>query len=362
MADLGRGSVWIALLCLSALGGCVSGEGRSSAVRTSETAASIARGQDCRFVTEAEAAASAGIPNVTHEGVRLVPQPAPSTDPNDAIAVRANIPRSAQPPLTESQRRLLVCSYDFDLANEPMTYVLFVPSGYDPSRRYPLIVNLHGAGVQPLQQMLFDGAADFAERDGYIMVAPMGYSTMGGWGPLRGTPKIVETADVNPATGLRFAVHELSEADALAVLDRIRSLYSIDENRIYLTGHSMGAFGTFFLGAKHNRIWAGIAPIAGGGIGPNAPAEALKAIPVLILHGSDDVVVSANTSRRAAMELQKVGGQHIYLEFPGRDHEFWIRRGRENLEKVFQFFNTVAKSTNRGPITDDMIAPPAARN
>ena len=352
----------ICLVSAAMLGGCLADGAPGSSAAGEETAAAIARGQDCRFITGEEAAASAGIPNVTHSGVRLDPQPAPSTDPNDAIAVRANIPRSAQPPLTASQKRILVCSYEFDLANQPMSYVLFVPKGYDPGRRYPLIVNLHGAGVQPLQQMLFDGTTDFAERDGYIVVAPLGYSTMGGWGPLRGAPRPVETADINPATGSPYAVHELSEADALEVLARVRRTYSIDDDRIYLMGHSMGAFGAFYLGARHNRIWAGIAPIAGGGIGPNASAEALKSIPLLILHGSEDVVVSPNTSRRAAMELQKVGAQHIYLEFPGREHEFWIRRGRENLEKVFMFFNTVSRSTNRGPITDDMIVAPPARN
>jgi hypothetical protein len=51
-------------------------------------------------------------------------------------------------------------------------------------------------------------------------------------------------------------------------------------------------------------------------------------------------------------ELQKAGGQHIYLEFPGKDHEFFIRRGRENLEKVFDFFNLVSRRTNVGPIPD----------
>lgn len=350
------------LVFAAMLGGCLAGRTPRPASAGGESAAEIARGQDCRFVTAEEAAASAGVPNVTHSGVRLDPQPPPSTDPNDAIAVRANIPRSAQSPLTASQKRILVCSYEFDLANQSISYVLFVPRGYDPTQRYPLIVNLHGAGVQPLQQMLFDGTTDFAERDGYIVLAPMGYSTMGGWGPLRGTPRPVEGADLNPATGTPYAVHELSEADAMEALARIRRIYSIDDDRIYLMGHSMGAFGAFYLGAKHNRIWAGIAPIAGGGIGPNASAEALKFIPLLILHGSEDVVVSPNTSRRAAMELQKVGAQHVYLEFPGRDHEFWIRRGRENLEKVFMFFNTVSRSTNRGPITDDMVVAPPARN
>jgi hypothetical protein len=54
------------------------------------------------------------------------------------------------------------------------------------------------------------------------------------------------------------------------------------------------------------------------------------------------------------MALQAVGAQHIYLEFPGKDHEFWIRRGAGNMEKVFLFFSTVSKTTNIGPIEADM--------
>lgn len=317
-----------------------------------ETAAQTARGLDCAFLTEAEAAASAGVPNVTHDGVRLVPQPPPSTDPNDAIAQRANIPRSAQPPLTASQKRILMCGYELDAANARMPFSLFVPDNYDPAKAWPLIVDLHGAGVTPLQQMLFDGTTDFAQRDGYIVLTPMGFSTFGGWGPARGTPQIVDTSDVNPETGAKWTTNALSEHDALTVLAMVRDAFNVDKDRIYLMGHSMGGFGTFFLGAKHNTLWAGIAPIAGGGVGPNAPAEKLKALPVLVMHGSEDNVVNKASSRAAVRELQKAGGQHIYLEFPGKDHEFFIRRGRENLEKVFDFFNLVSRRTNVGPIPD----------
>jgi poly(3-hydroxybutyrate) depolymerase len=317
-----------------------------------ETAAQTARGLDCAFLTEAQAAASAGVPNVTHEGVRLVPQPPPSTDPNDAIAQRANIPRSAQPPLTASQKRILMCGYELDAANARMPFSLFVPDNYDPAKAWPLIVDLHGAGVTPLQQMLFDGTTDFAQRDGYIVLTPMGFSTFGGWGPARGTPQVVETSDVNPETGAKWTTNALSEHDALTVLAMVRDAFNVDKDRIYLMGHSMGGFGTFFLGAKHNTLWAGIAPIAGGGVGPNAPAEKLKALPVLVMHGSEDNVVNKASSRAAVRELQKAGGQHIYLEFPGKDHEFFIRRGRENLEKVFDFFNLVSRRTNVGPIPD----------
>jgi poly(3-hydroxybutyrate) depolymerase len=343
-----RDRLWgvTALLCLG-LAACATEAGGAA-----RTAGETARGLNCNYLTEAEAAASAGVPNVTHAGVRLVPQPPASTDPNDAIAQRANIPRSAQPPLTASQKRILMCGYELDAANARMPFSLFVPDSYDHTHPWPLIVDLHGAGVTPLQQMLFDGTTDFAQRDGYIVVTPMGFSTFGGWGPLRGEPKLVDTADINPATGVKWATHELSELDALTLIEKVRASFNVDADRIYLMGHSMGGYGTFFLGAKHNALWAGIAPIAGGGVGPNAPAEKLKAVPVLVMHGSDDNVVRKESSRMSVRELQKAGGQHIYLEFPGKDHEFWVRRGRENLEKVFDFFSLVSRRTNIGPIPD----------
>jgi predicted peptidase len=266
--------------------------------------------------------------------------------------VRANIPRSAQPQLTVSQQRILMCDYELDAANERFPYSLFVPTSYDPAKPSPLIVNLHGAGVTPLQQMLFDGVTDFAERDGYIVVTPMGHNTTGFWGAPRGTPRIIETADVNPATGVKYAMHELSEMDAMAVLAKVRATFNVDNDRIYLTGHSMGGFGTYYLGARHSEIWAGLAPIAGGGISASATGEKLKGIPMLVMHGADDMVVRVGGSRNSVRAMQELGMQHIYLEFPGKEHEFWIRRGRENIEKVFQFFNLVSKRTNRGPIPD----------
>lgn len=348
---IGRWKAVAGGLCLLAAGCATGGEALTVPVATD-----VARGLDCSFLTSAEAAASAGVPNVTHDGVRLVPQPPPSTDPNDAIAQRANIPRSAQPPLTASQQRILMCGYELDAANARMPFTLFVPEGYDPAKAWPLIVDLHGAGVTPLQQMLFDGTTDFAQRDGYIVLAPMGYSTFGGWGPARGTPTPVETADINPATNAKWTTNELSEHDALTVLGKVRETFNVDADRIYLMGHSMGGFGTFFLGAKHNTLWAGIAPIAGGGIGPNAPAEAFRSVPVLVMHGAEDNVVRKESSRAAVRELQRVGAQHVYLEFPGLEHEFFIRRGRENMEKVFHFFNLVSRRANVSP-----IASPAAQ-
>jgi predicted esterase len=315
-----------------------------------------APGQTCTVLTQANADSSAGVANINHDGT-----PLPGTIPPDISLGFKGIPRSAQPGLTASQARILECTYHLEQANADMPYALFVPSTYDAKRASPLVVDLHGLNITPLQQMLFDGTTDFAERHGFIVVAPMGYSVSASWGDRPGSP--VATAQVRAGSDSRYSTGELAEIDAMSVLKLIRERYAVDSDRIYLMGHSMGGGGTYYLGGKYNTIWAGLAPIAGlGGIADVASAERFKSIPVLVMHGEKDSIVPVSTSRRAAMLLQTVGAQHIYLECPGKDHEFWIRRGAENMEKIFLFFSIVSKRTNVGPITPDMAPPPPARS
>lgn len=305
----------------------------TTALAQPATPAQLAPGQNCAFVTQAHADASAGTANVHHDGSPLPGIPAP-----DISRGFQGIPRSAQPKLTASQQRILECSYRLVEADADMPYTLFVPSDYTPANPAPLIVDLHGLNITPLQQMLFDGTTDFAERYGFIVVAPMGFSLSGWWGARSGRPS------------------ELSELDAMTLLALIRKRYAIDNDRIYLMGHSMGGAGTYHLGGKYPDVWAGIAPIAGaGGIADAAAAERYRSFATLLMHGEKDSIVRANASRRAAMLLQGAGAQHLYLEFPGKDHEFWIRRGAEHMEKVFLFFSTVSKRTNKGFLRPDHI-------
>jgi dipeptidyl aminopeptidase/acylaminoacyl peptidase len=88
-----------------------------------------------------------------------------------------------------------------------------------------------------------------------------------------------------------------------------------------------------------------LAPISGAGGIAEGTAERYKSVPMLIMHGARDSIVPPATSRRAVAALQAVGAPHLYLEFPDKDHEFWIRRGAAQMEKVFQFFGLVSKKT-----------------
>jgi pimeloyl-ACP methyl ester carboxylesterase len=137
----------------------------------------------------------------------------------------------------------------------------------------------------------------------------------------------------------------LAEIDTMALLKSIREQYAVDSDRIYLMGHSMGGAGTYYLGGKYNDIWAGLAPISGAGGIADGAAERYKSLPTLIMHGAKDSIVSPATSRRAVAALQAVGAPLIYLEFPDKDHEFWIRRGAPQMEKVFLFFSLISKRT-----------------
>jgi poly(3-hydroxybutyrate) depolymerase len=312
-------------------------------------------GQTCTQLTQANADASAGTPNVKHDGSAIPGTPAP-----DISKGFNGIPRSAQPTLTASERRIWECTYKFAEANADMPYTLFVPTTYNAAKPSALIVDLHGLNITPLQQILFEGTADFAEKYGFIVMAPMGYSVTGGWGGRPGAP--VETAQVKPGTNVRYSASELSELDAMGALKLIREKYNIDNDRIFLMGHSMGGLGTYYLGGKYNNIWAGLAPISGlGGISDATAAERYKAIPMLLIHGEKDSIIPPSVSRRSVMFLQAVGAPHVYMEFPGMDHEFWIRRGADHMEKVFLFFSMLSKKTNPGFITPEMAPAPRPR-
>ena len=302
----------------------------------------IPPGHTCAAITQASADTSAGTVNIRHDGSPIPGIPVPDTSRGFS-----GIPRSAQPRLTASQQRILECTYRLAEANADMPYTLFVPSTYDPQKPAPLVVDLHGLNITPLQQILFDGTTDFAERYGFIVVAPMGFNLSAWWRSRTGTP--VATAAVKPGGDVRYTTGELAEIDTMTLLKSIRAHYAVDSDRIYLMGHSMGGAGTYYLGGKYNDIWAGLAPMAGAGGIAEGTAARYKSLPTLIMHGEKDSIVPAAASRRAVAALQAAGAPHLYLEFPDKDHEFWIRRGAAQMEKVFLFFSLLSKRTTINP-------------
>ena len=227
-------------------------------------------------------------------------------------------------------------TYVMEETGETIPYALFVPSGYDPASPAPLMVSLHGAGRQYDWLMNYAGFLDLAEQHGYVVVTPLGYTRRGGYG-YRGDSE-----------GDRR-----SEQDVMNVFERVTGEFNIDENRIYLWGHSMGGAGTYYLASRHPDIWAGLAAVAGGSMNADyVDAAAIRHIPFLVLQGSDDTVVPTAGVRESVAKMRELGMQHLYIEIPGGDHSLFISRNPEVVEHLFSFFNLASKKTQAGTRQD----------
>jgi poly(3-hydroxybutyrate) depolymerase len=216
--------------------------------------------------------------------------------------------------------------YLLEAAGEIMPYRLYVPKAYDRKRSWPVVIALHGLGAT--EDSFFDEygklVPKLAEQHGFIVAAPLGYRVDGGYG--------FNLAATTDAAARRSG--ELSEQDVMEVLARVKASYNVDENRIYLMGHSMGAIGTWRLGAKYPAVWAALAPISGYGI--PATVEAMRHIPEIVIHGDADVTVPVAGSRAMVAQMQRLGVDVQYIEVPGGNH---IDIAAPNLPAIFDFFD-----------------------
>ena len=214
--------------------------------------------------------------------------------------------------------------YFFAAAGEIMPYHLYLPSGYTPTRAFPLVVALHGLGVDEDSILIphFKIPA-LADQHGFIVVAPLGYRVDGGYG-----------AFPNGKRG------QLSEQDVLEVMQRVRQTYKIDDSRIYLVGVSLGAIGTWALGAKHPEMWAALAPISGQG--SPASVERMRAIPEIVVHGDADENVPVGGSRAMVAEMNKLHVEVKYIEVPGGNH---FNVAGPNMAAIFDFFDAHKKGS-----------------
>ena len=188
-----------------------------------------------------------------------------------------------------------------NVCGAPRTHVVFEPQGHDPGRPWPLILYLHSSGERgdDLRQThagLGLALRRYPERFPCLVVLPQ-------------CPEEQWWTD-EPAH-LEVPFH--------AALER----YRVDPRRIYLSGISMGGYGTWIYGAAHSETFAALLPICGGGNPEDY--RALCQLPIWAFHGSHDDAVPPEESRQMWDMLREAGGNIRYTEYPDLGHECWDR-------------------------------------
>lgn len=192
-------------------------------------------------------------------------------------------------------------------------YLLFLPEDYGQKKQgWPLIMFLHGAG----------------ERGSDLNKVKV-----------HGPPKIVENRKDFPFIVVSPQCPEddwwTGKVEVLInLLDDIVARYKVDTERIYLTGLSMGGFGTWSLASEYPERFAAIAPICGGG--NRIMALRLKDIPVWVFHGAKDKTVPLKESEEMVNAIRNRGGNAKFTIYPDAGHDSWTET--YNNQKLYDWF------------------------
>jgi predicted peptidase len=178
-----------------------------------------------------------------------------------------------------------------------MRYLLYLPKDYEQQDSWPLLLFLHGAGER-------GDDLDLVKKHGPPMLIERGQEF----------PFIV----VSPQcpTNRRWEPFELA-----ALLDEIVEKHRVDQDRIYVTGLSMGGFGTWSLAAYQPDRFAALVPICGGG--EPIMARLLRPIPTWVFHGAKDAVVPLERSTIMVEAMKKAGGDVKFTIYPEAGHDSW---------------------------------------
>ena len=224
-----------------------------------------------------------------------------------ALVLAAALAAQEAGTVVRADKRVQERTYVFAETGKTIPYALFVPSTYSASKKWPLIVALHGLG-RPFDWMLgYHGMIDFAERDGFIVVSPLGYHPRGWYGS-RGPGLVGNAQPAPPAEHLPANLGELSEKDVMNVLEIARRDFAVDPDRIYLWGHSMGGAGTYHLAAQVSRDVGGTGGGRAGPVGAAHPARGLRNLPILVLQGDNNQSVPVGQTRQWVAKMKKSSG------------------------------------------------------
>ena len=192
-------------------------------------------------------------------------------------------------------------------------YAVYVPKNFDAAKKYPLVVSLHGAYSNHRLNLrrVFGRGNPVSESDsaasryfpplpdvGFIVASPYARGTMGYQG--------------------------IAEKDVYDVIADVKRRFPIDEDRVYLTGLSMGGGGALWLGLTRPDIWAALAPVcAAAPDGTEVLAPNALNLPIHLFHGDADETVPVEVSRLWQKRFLDLGARAEYIEYPGIHHNSW---------------------------------------
>ncbi len=186
-------------------------------------------------------------------------------------------------------------------------YLLYLPDQYkeNKDKPWPLIIYLHGKSAcgNNLAKVRRYGLPFYLDRD-------------------------MKVEAVVAAPQCPMGKNWVTDNWFITFLDDIKKKYSIDENRIYLTGMSLGGFGTFSLTIKYPDIFAAVSPFCGGGQ-PQTVAP-MKDVPTWVFHGDRDEQVPLRRSQEMVDAIKKCGGNPKFTILKGMPHD--IHRNYNNPE------------------------------
>lgn len=206
-----------------------------------------------------------------------------------------------------------------------MPYRLLYPEPYEETKKYPLVLFLHGAGergTDNTKQLSYVADVFLKEENRKkfpcFVILPQ-CPEQGYW------------ASVNPdrsklPLGLDFnydrPITPWLEA-ALEIADNVTKKEQVDTSRVYIMGLSMGGMATFESVYRHPRRFAAAVPICGGGDAERYD-ERVKHIPFWVFHGDEDNVVEVENSIAMVAKLRALGADVTYTQYPGIKHDSWI--------------------------------------
>lgn len=190
-----------------------------------------------------------------------------------------------------------------------MNYLLYLPKDYDQKEKWPLVLFLHGAGER---------------GDNLDLVT------------VHGPPKLVKNGKDFPfiLVSPQCPKDQLWQpVELTALLDDIEKKYKVDKDRIYVTGLSMGGFGTWSLAAYTPNRFAALVPICGGG--EKFWVKKIKHVPIWVFHGAKDGAVPLERSQVLVDVLKKADADVTFTVYPDAGHDSWTET--YNNPKVYEW-------------------------